>query len=100
MMNDCNFVYVLRLVRSEALRDMTAQEEAIVDEHFAYLKHGLAEGRLGFAGRRLDGEFGIVLFRARSEDEAKQFMENDPAVKKSVMRAELHSFRVALVEKK
>src|SRR4030042_1419473 len=69
MVNDCNFVYVLRLVRSEALRGMTAQEEAIVDEHFEYLKHALAEGRLGFAGRCLDGEFGIVLFRARSEHE-------------------------------
>jgi uncharacterized protein YciI len=99
-MNDCNFVYVLRLIRPEALRGMTAEEEAIVDEHFGYLKRGLAEGRLGFAGRCLDGEFGIVLFRARSEDEAKRFMENDPAVKKGVMRAELHSFRVALVEKK
>ena len=99
-MNDCNFVYVLRLIRPEALHDMTAEEEAIVDEHFEYLKRGLAEGRLGFAGRCLDGEFGIVLFRARSEDEAKRFMENDPAVKKSVMRAELHSFRVALIEKK
>ncbi len=99
-MNDCNFVYVLRLIRPEALHGMTGEEEAIVDEHFEYLKCGLAEGKLGFAGRCLDGEFGIVLFRAESEDEARRFMENDPAVKKGVMKAELHSFRVALVGKK
>lgn len=64
MVNDCNFVYVLRLIRPEALHDMTAEEEATVDEHFEYLKHALAEGRLGFAGRCLDGQFAIALFRA------------------------------------
>lgn len=49
MVNDCNFVYVLRLIRPEALHDMTAEEEATGDEHFEYLKHALAEGRFGFA---------------------------------------------------
>jgi len=98
--NDCNFIYVLRLIRPEALHDMTAEEEAIVDEHFEYLKHALAEDRLGLAGRCLDGEFGIVLLRAESEDDARRFMENDPAVKKGVMKAEMYPFRVALVEKK
>jgi uncharacterized protein YciI len=64
MVNDCKFVHVLRLIRPEASHDMTAEEEATVDEHFEYLKHALTEGRLGFAGRCLDGQFAIALFRA------------------------------------
>lgn len=33
------------------------------------------------------------------EEEAKDFMKNDPAVKKGIMTAEMHLFRVALIEK-
>jgi uncharacterized protein YciI len=78
---------------------MSSHDETLVNEHFEYLKKALAEGKLALAGRCLDGEFGIVIFRAESERDAKGFMENDPAVKKGIMIAELHSFRVALIEK-
>jgi len=93
------FVYVLRLVKPESLGRMSSHEETIVDEHFEYLKKALAEGKLALAGRCLDGEFGIVVFRARSERDAQEFMNCDPAVKKGVMTAELHSFRLAFVER-
>ncbi len=62
MVNGYNFVYVLMLIKPEALHDLTAEGEATVDEHFGYLKHALVEGRLGFAGRCPDGQFGIALF--------------------------------------
>ena len=75
---------------------MSAKEQAIVDEHFEYLKKALAEGRLFLAGRCLNGEFGIVIFHADSEKQAEDFMENDPAIKKGIMTAELHPFRIAL----
>jgi len=93
------FVYVLRLVRHGASEDMTQEEETIVDEHFEYLKRALAERKLTLAGRCLNGEFGIVIFHAESEKQANEFMKNDPAVKKDVMVAELHPFRVALIKK-
>jgi len=54
------FAYVLRLVRREAFCKMTAREEPVVDEHFKYLKKGLAEKKVILAGPCLDGEFGIV----------------------------------------
>jgi uncharacterized protein YciI len=92
------FVYLLRLVRPESLRKMSPEEEAVIDEHFEYLKKRLAEGHLLLAGRCLNREFGIVIFHAESEEKAREFMRNDPAVKKAVMTAELHPFRIALIE--
>jgi uncharacterized protein YciI len=93
------FAYVLRLARSGAFRQFSAKEEATIDQHFDYLKKGLAEKKLILAGPCVDGEFGLVIFRAASKEEAENFMRNDPAVKNHVMNAELHPFRVSLIEK-
>ncbi len=99
MTTELTFIYVLRLVNPESLAKMSPAEEAIIDEHFEYLKQYLTKGKLTLAGRCLNGEFGIVIFRAESEEQAKDFMKNDPAVKKSVMTAELHPFRITLLER-
>jgi uncharacterized protein YciI len=93
------FAYVLRLARPGAFRRFSAKEEATIDEHFDYLKKGLTEKKLILAGPCVDGEFGLVIFRAASKEEAENFMKNDPAVKNHVMNAELHPFRVSLIEK-
>jgi uncharacterized protein YciI len=99
MTTELTFIYVLRLVNPEPLPKMSPKEEAIIDEHFEYLKKALAEGKLFLAGRCQNREFGIVIFRADFEKQADEFMKNDPAIKKGVMTAELHPFRVALIEK-
>jgi len=90
---------MLKVVRHEMLEKMSIDEEEIVNEHFEYLKRGLAGRKLILAGRCLDGEFGIVVFRAKSKEEAEEFMKNDPAVKNGIMTAQLYPFRVALIEK-
>jgi uncharacterized protein YciI len=98
MMTQSTFIYALRLINLESQAKMSLEEEAIVDEHFEYLKKALAEGKLFLAGRCLNREFGIVIFCAESEKQAEKFMKNDPAVKKGVMTAELHPFRIALIK--
>jgi len=98
MTTKSTFIYVLRRVNPEPLAKMSQKEEAIVDEHFEYLKKRLTEGKLTLAGRCIEGEFGIVIFHADSEEQAEDFMKNDPAVKNGVMTAELHPFRIALME--
>jgi uncharacterized protein YciI len=98
MSEKSTFIYVLNLVRHQALERMTPNEEAIVDEHFEYLKNRLNEGKLVLAGRCLEGEFGIVIFNAESEKQAVGFMKNDPTIKKGLMTAELHPFRIALIK--
>jgi uncharacterized protein YciI len=50
-------------------------------------------------GRTLNTDentMGLTIFRAESEDAARQIMNRDPAVKKGVMTATLHPFRVVL----
>lgn len=99
MTTEMTFVYVLKLIGSESPSKMSPEQQAIVDEHFEYLKKAFAQGKLSLAGRCLNGEFGIVIFQADSEKRAEEFMKNDPAVKRSVMTAELHPFRIALMER-
>ena len=46
--------------------------------HFERLQKALAKDKLILAGPCLDGEFGIVVFRAQSREEAEEFVKNDP----------------------
>ena len=54
------------------------------------------------AGRTLntdESSFGIVIFEAESEKAARQVVDNNPAVRQEVMRAELYPYRIALMAK-
>lgn len=78
----------------------TAEEERIIAGHFTYLKELTDKGVVSLAGRTDStgqSSFGIVLFTASSEKAARRMMENDPAVKQRVMRAELFPFSLALL---
>jgi uncharacterized protein YciI len=98
-MNDIpTYIYVIRAVRSDFSETMSAEEERIMSIHFEYLKERLHSGALVLAGPCLDGAFGIVVFRAASKEEAEAFMNNDPAVRGGLMTAELHPFRLSLLE--
>lgn len=83
------------------LTDGPTDEEAhLVSEHFQYLQ-GLCEaGVVKLAGRTLNtdaGAFGIIIFEATDESAARALVDNDPAVKHGVMRAELYPYRIALM---
>lgn len=77
----------------------TEREAVIVDEHFRYLQKLAREGVVLMAGRTLnvdDRAFGIVVLVATTQAEAAELVQNDPAVKHGVMKAELFPYRVAL----
>ncbi len=93
------FICVVKLVKPETFEKMSPKEEAIVSAHFEQLEKALGEGNLILAGPSLDGAFGIVVFRAQSREQAEEFVKSDPAVNKGIMTAELHPFRVSLIEK-
>lgn len=94
------FSYLLKPVRLAMLREgPTAEEAALVQEHFLYLENLVAEGVVLMAGRTLTTDertFGIAILQAKSEAHAAELMDNDPAVKQKLMLAELFPFRVAL----
>ncbi len=98
MTMEMTFIYVLKLTGAESPSTLTQKQQTIVDEHFEYLKNAFSNGKITLVGRCLEGEFGIVIFHADSENQAKEFMDNDPAVKNGLMATELHPFRIVLMQ--
>ncbi|XRG79193.1 YciI family protein [Rossellomorea sp. GAMAL-10_SWC] len=91
-----NFIYVLKPVQSSFLHDSTEEERNIVSEHFHYLQNLNKEKTVSLAGRTEQSEFGIVILKTENLQHAEEIMQNDPAVKKNVMTAELYPFLIAL----
>jgi len=77
--------------------DASPEEERVMDEHFAYLRQLLSEGKLLLAGPSLDPVFGVIVLVADTEDEAWALIRADPSVRAGVQRPELHPFRASLV---
>jgi len=76
----------------------TDEENAVISQHFNYLKSLTDQGTMLLFGRTQNSDsttFGIAIFRAKSEDDARSIMSNDPAVKQNVMRAELYPYKLA-----
>jgi uncharacterized protein YciI len=94
------YAYRIQPARIGMLADGPTSDEAeVVGRHFEYLRELTAQGRVLLAGRTLatdDSAFGIVVFEADSEAEAREMVAADPAVRHGVMRAQLWPFRVAL----
>jgi uncharacterized protein len=97
------YLYVLHL--TPKLHDPTAwteRENALVAKHFERLQEATRRGVVILAGRTeepLDKTFGIVVFEAPSDEDAKAFMQTDPTVAGGVMTAVLHPYSVALLRK-
>jgi uncharacterized protein YciI len=73
-------------------------ERPILNRHFNYLKSLSEQGTVLLFGRTQNSDantFGIIIFRAESEEKARSIMNNDPAVKDGAMQAELYPYKVA-----
>jgi uncharacterized protein YciI len=90
------YIYLIHPFRDGFSELPTPEEDAIMEEHFQYLKQAADNGIVLLAGPCLDHTFGIVVFRASDDTSAQTFMFNDPSVKKNVMMAELHPMRISL----
>lgn len=88
---------VIRPPRATFMDDSTPEEEKVMRDHFAYLKGLLDAGTLILAGPSLDPPFGIIVFEAESEDEARRLIAADPSVAAGVQTPELHPFRASLL---
>jgi uncharacterized protein YciI len=100
-MEKLQFLYQLKLIPTLLIEEnWTDKENDIVNRHFKELQKQHQEGKLILAGRTLNMDsngFGIVILEADTEEEAKRYMENDPAVKEGIMEATLFPYRVALI---
>ncbi|MFZ1321840.1 MAG: YciI family protein [Ignavibacteria bacterium] len=99
------YCYILKLnpsfYRSE---DWTEKEIELVGVHFNYLKDLTNKGNVFLAGRTVnepmtDKDLGIIIIEADSEEEARGYMDNDPAIIGNLMTAEFFDFSIALLRK-
>ena len=97
------YLYKIQPTRLEMLtQGPTPDEATLVAQHLAYLQELAAQGVVVLAGRTLNVDertFGVVIFRASSEQAAYSIMNNDPAVRNGIMRAELYPYRIAVMAK-
>ena len=74
----------------------TPLEQPILDEHWAYLNLLVEQGVLILSGVA-PKLFGMIMIKAKNEQEARQVMENDPMIKHGVFKAEFFPFNVVLM---
>ena len=100
MTETTHYLYKIQPTRLAMVTEPTAEEAQIVSEHFHYLKDLTEKGVTILVGRTLNTDsstFGNAIFKAASEAQAQAIMDNDPAVQKGVMHAELYPYRIALM---
>ncbi len=96
--------YLGVLTLTEKYRDEKnwgAAEQAIVGEHFQRLVKFKSEGVIVLAGRtnyetNNPDMMGLVIFYAKDDAAALEFMLNDPAVKNKIMSVKVHPYGIAV----
>ncbi|HKZ43715.1 MAG TPA: YciI family protein [Anaerolineales bacterium] len=92
------FIYLIHPMRDEFFDNPSENEVVAMQEHYNYLKAGVKSGQVVIAGPCMDNSFGLVIFKAENENAANAFMMADPSIKKNIMIAELHPFKVSLIQ--
>lgn len=97
------YIYKITPVnRLKIEENWTDEDNKFTSDHFEYLLDLKSKGQLILAGKT-DGldetTYGIVIFTADSDEEAKSIMDNDPALKNNVMIGTLHKYSVAIFNK-
>ena len=94
------YIYTIKLIdRLHDLKKWTSEDQLAVNKHFEYLKNQMDTGRMILAGRtqnEMKDTFGIVIFNAPDDDDARSFMENDPSIQAGVMIGALYPYAIAL----
>lgn len=75
--------------------------QGITGQHFQRLLKAKQEGIVVMAGPtdynvNNPNMMGLVIFYAKDDTEAQQFMQSDPAVKNNIMHAKVHPFKIAV----
>lgn len=68
------------------------------EEHLQFLADRRAEGKLHANGRFVDGAGGLVIYKARSIEEAEAWVKQDPYVVLGARSYEIHEWDIVLAE--
>jgi uncharacterized protein YciI len=79
--NKKDFFLKLNPPRSSFMKDMTADEKVIMQNHVAYWAPFVNDGTVVVLGPVMDpkGGYGIAIVRVENEDHLSQLLANDPA---------------------
>ncbi len=88
---------IIKKPRENFIETMTEEEAEIMSKHFLYLKQKLSEGKLIIAGPVTTGDFGLSVVETETEEEAREIMNNDPAVSSGIMTPTMYPYRVSLL---
>jgi uncharacterized protein YciI len=91
-----DWLCIIRPPRPTFMTDYTPEEDEVMSRHFEYLERLFEQGQVILAGPSLDPPFGVIVFRADSEEEARRLIEADPSVAAGLQTPELHPFRASL----
>lgn len=69
------------------------KDSELLEEHIAYLNDYIANGKIFAKGPFLDHTGGLVILRVGSLEEAKEIVENDPAIKNGARKYTLKEWR-------
>lgn len=94
------YIYTITLIeRLHDRKKWAAEDQEAVNKHFEYLKLQMQLGKMILAGRTqndLKDTFGIVIFNAHDDEDAQNFMDNDPSIIAGVMIGNLYPYAIAL----
>jgi uncharacterized protein len=84
-------------------KNWSQTDQGIVGQHFQRLVKYKNEGIVVLAGRTqydLNNAdmMGLVIFNAKDDAAAQQFMQEDPAVKNNIMLAKVHPYDIAVTK--
>lgn len=99
MNNKQHYYAVIKPYRQDFITNPREEEEKIMQNHFYYLKELLNQKKLFLAGPTLivDDPFGLIILETKTEEEARQLLENDPSVKAGIqMIADFRPIRLSL----
>lgn len=97
MSEPANYLYTTHATRDSMVTEgPTPEEEEVLEKHFQHMKELTEQGIVHLAGRTTEKDvkaFGLVVFRASSDEEALRIMEDDPGIKLGVMWAKVSPFK-------
>jgi uncharacterized protein YciI len=88
------FMLTFRPPRVDFWVTLTDSEKSLVEGHFLYLAELHERGKVQFAGRSDDQQFGVALVEVASEEEARGILEGSPAVVAGMYSGELRRLRM------
>jgi len=99
MTKNNHYYAIIKPYRQDFLTNPKENENKTMEDHFFYLKSLLDQKKLYLAGPTLITEdpFGLIILEAKTMEEARELLENDPSVKSGVQQiADLRPIRLSL----